>query len=376
MTDPSPAQVAKRLKPNDTIGIIGGGQLGRLLAMAAAKLGFRTIVLEPHKDCPAAQVCNDQIVAAYDDEEALHALCEACQVVTYEFENVPLDAARWLENRVPLFPPAKALAMSQDRLEEKRGLQDMGMDVARFCAVRSVEELAQGLQDFGQGVLKTCRFGYDGKGQHVFRGDFDTSQRVLAAVLDSLIPQGSKAAEYGCVLEELVPFDREFSIIGTRGQDGAVQCYPAAVNVHENGILRSSSVGQSILDDGLAANGQRQVEQLLHGLNYVGTVGVEFFAVGDTCLVNEMAPRVHNTGHWTVEACGTSQFEQHIRAIAGLPLGSVDLLCELCEMENLLGDESDGAFDFLQDPHVYVTLYGKVEARAGRKMGHITRLYK
>ncbi|MEL6505631.1 MAG: 5-(carboxyamino)imidazole ribonucleotide synthase [Pseudomonadota bacterium] len=375
MNDTALARPTGPLRANDTIGIIGGGQLGRLLAMAAAKLGFRTVVLEPQEACPAAQVCNGQIVAAYDDEKALHALSEACDVVTYEFENVPLDAAQWLETSLPLFPPSKALAISQDRLEEKRALQEMGMDVARFRAVRTVDDLVQGLEMFTQGVLKTCRFGYDGKGQHVFCGDFDRREGSLHGVLESLIPEGSKAAEYGCVLEELVPFEKEFSIIGTRGLDGVVQCYPPGVNMHEDGILRRSSAGASLVDEALAAKGQQQVEQLLHGLDYVGTVGVEFFAVGGNCLVNEIAPRVHNTGHWTVEACATSQFEQHIRAIAGLPLGSVSMLYRGCEMENLLGEESGAALDFLQDPHVHLTLYGKAEARPGRKMGHITRVF-
>lgn len=363
------------LGANATIGIIGGGQLGRMLAVAAAKLGFRTMVLEPQEGCPAAQVCNAQIVAAYDDEAGLKQLAEACDVITYEFENVPLKAAEWLATRVPLFPPAGALAMSQDRLAEKLTLQQMGMRVANFRAVHTVEDLTQGLETFDQAVLKTCRFGYDGKGQHVFSGEVDRSEGSLAGVLDSLIPEGSPAWPHGCVLEEFVPFEQEFSIIGTRAQDGSIVCYDPAVNVHEDGILRRSAAGAANLDEDLASKGREQVERLLEGLDYVGTVGVEFFAVGDDCLVNEIAPRVHNTGHWTVEACTTSQFEQHIRAITGLPLGDATLLFKGCEMENLLGAEADNGLAFIQDPLVHLTLYGKAEARPGRKMGHMTRLF-
>ncbi len=364
-------QLKGALAPNSTIGIVGGGQLGRMLAVAAAKLGFRTIILEPGEDCPASQVANRQIVAAYDDENALTDLANSCDVVTYEFENVPLSAASYLSKLRPLYPPAQALEVAQDRVVEKQFLQKCGISVADFHPVETLEDLRAGLKRFGKGVLKTRRFGYDGKGQHVFKTFDTTDDERLAIALDGL---GFGNTNDGFVLEDLIDFETEFSIIGARALNGDVQIYDAASNIHENGILRRSLAPARFSAATTAENARRQVGIILEQLNYVGVIGVEFFQLEDGILVNEIAPRVHNSGHWSVEACVVGQFEQHIRAITGLPLGSPEMLVESCEMDNLLGEEADLLGEYLAENNAIVTLYGKEEARAGRKMGHVTRL--
>ena len=323
---------------NLTIGIIGGGQLGRMLAMAAARLNHRTIVLEPQADCPAAQACNEQIVAEYDDENALAELASRCDVVTYEFENVPVAAAEKLSLSVPVYPPPKALSASQDRLTEKRFLNGCGIPTADFRAVDNQEELEAALAAFGgKGVLKTRRMGYDGKGQRLFRGGEDL--------------EGAFAALGGVplILESFISFEREISIIAARFLDGTVTCYDPAV---------------------------QSAEKLLAALDYVGVIGIEFFVLPDGSLVaNEMAPRVHNTGHWTEAACVISQFEQHIRAVSGLTPGSTDRHSD-CVMTNLIGDDIDDVPAWLSKKDCLVHLYGKTEARPGRKMGHVTELLR
>ena len=354
------------LSANSTIGIIGGGQLGRMLAMSAARLGYRTLILEPQEDCPAAQTANGQIVAAYDDPQALAQLARECAVVTYEFENVPVSAAHSLANQVAVFPPPRALEMAQDRLTEKTALNEMGIQTAAFIAVDSDADLADALARFGgNGVLKTRRLGYDGKGQRVFRN---------ATARDA---DGVFAAMGGVplILESLVPFEREISVIAARGQDGAVAAYDPAENVHLNGILHTSTVPASIGQD-TAKAARDAAMSILRGLDYVGVVGVEFFVLADgSVIANEIAPRVHNSGHWTEAACVVSQFEQHIRAVAGLPLGNGARHSD-CVMENLIGDDVSHMPELLTDPDLVLHLYGKAEARAGRKMGHFTRLVR
>ncbi|MES5100879.1 5-(carboxyamino)imidazole ribonucleotide synthase [Agrobacterium sp. BA1120] len=345
-----------------TIGIIGGGQLGRMLAMAAARLNFRTIVLEPQADCPAAQVCNRQIVAAYDDEKALAELASVCDVVTYEFENVPVVAAQTLAASVPVYPPAQALNASQDRLTEKRFLNDCGIPTADFRQVDDQAGLEAALSDFGgKGVLKTRRMGYDGKGQRVFKGGED-----LTGAFDALggVP---------LILESFVAFEREVSIIAARFQDGTVTCYDPAENVHLGGILHTSTVPAQLSEQATSV-ATESAEKLLAALDYVGVVGIEFFVLQDGSLVaNEMAPRVHNTGHWTEAACVISQFEQHIRAVAGLAPGATHRHSD-CVMTNLIGDDMNDVPQWLSKNDCLVHLYGKTEARAGRKMGHVTQL--
>ena len=355
-------KLSKPLGPNSVIGVVGGGQLGRMIAVAAARLGFSTIVLEPGARCPASQVCNSQITAAYDDEAALAELAEQCDVVTYEFENVPLTAAAYLETRVPLYPPSRALQVSQDRLTEKEFLVAAGIDVAPYKNVENLTELNSALAEFGGGILKTRRFGYDGKGQHVFNsGDLSDVPQLFASMGDGPF-----------VLEKKINFTSEFSIIAARSIDGDVSTYDPSTNVHENGILRLSTAPAS-LSKAKHTKAADMTTALLNALDYVGVIGVEFFETDDDLLVNEFAPRVHNSGHWTREACTVSQFEQHVRAVSGHRLGDVTRHSD-CEMQNLLGFEAQDISETLDDPNAYVTLYGKSEAREGRKMGHVTRL--
>ncbi len=350
---------------NKTIGIIGGGQLGRMLAMAAARLNFRTVVLEPQTDCPAAHVANEQIVAAYDDTTALAELAKRCDVVTYEFENVPVAAAEELAAQVTVYPPPKALEMAQDRLTEKSFINGCGIPTARFHAVGSQADLEKALADFGgQGVLKTRRLGYDGKGQRVYRSIADSPEGGYAAL--GSVP---------LILESFVSFEREISIIGARGIDGTVACYDPAENVHRNGILHTSTLPAGISEQ-TAAAARAAAEKILTALGYVGVIGIEFFVLADGSLIaNEMAPRVHNSGHWTEAACVISQFEQHIRAVAGLPLGKPDRHSD-CVMTNLIGDDILALPEWLRLDDTLVHLYGKTEARPGRKMGHVTQLLR
>ncbi len=346
-----------------TIGIIGGGQLGRMLAMAAARLSFRVVILEPQPDCPAAQLASKQIVAAYDDPEALGSLADACQVITYEFENVPVSAAERLQQATPVYPPPRALEVTQDRITEKRFLNDCGIATADFRAVDSQEDLLQALAKFeSRGVLKTRRLGYDGKGQRMFRsrqddptGSFDALGRVPL------------------ILESFVPFEREISIIAARDRAGTVRCYDPAENVHKNGILHTSSLPARI-SASTAESARVAANRVLEALDYVGVIGIEFFVLADgSLIVNEIAPRVHNTGHWTEAACTISQFEQHIRAISGLQLGDPQRHSD-CEMINLIGDDLKDISHWLESKETLVHLYGKSEARPGRKMGHVTQL--
>lgn len=346
-----------------TIGIIGGGQLGRMLAMAAARLNFRTVILEPQADSPAAQAANSQITAAYGDPVALAELAAACDIVTYEFENVPVEAAETLARNVPVYPPPRALEVAQDRLTEKRFLNGCGIPTARFHPVDNQADLEQALADFGgQGVLKTRRLGYDGKGQRVFRSPAESAAGAFAAL-----------GNVPLILESFVPFEREISIIAARAIDGTVKAYDPAENVHRDGILDTSTLPARI-GEATAAAARESAAKLLAALDYVGVVGIEFFVLPDGRLVaNEIAPRVHNSGHWTEAACVVSQFEQHIRAIAGLPLGDSSRHSD-CVMTNLIGNDLDDVPAWLAKPGVLVHLYGKTEARPGRKMGHVTHI--
>jgi 5-(carboxyamino)imidazole ribonucleotide synthase len=358
MTQPLPAGA--------TIGIIGGGQLGRMLAMAAARLGYRTLILEPQADCPAAQLASRQIIAAYDDPAALDELARSSSVITYEFENVPVSTATRLAGSVAVSPPPAALEVAQDRLAEKRFLNAAGISTARHFAVDNDDDLAAALAALGgDGVLKTRRLGYDGKGQRVFRNAADSDTAGVWAAMGG-VP---------LILESFVPFAREISVIGARAQDGALQAYDPAENVHRAGILHSSTVPAAISPQ-TAAQARAAAFAVMQALSYVGVIGVEFFVMADGSLVaNEIAPRVHNSGHWTEAACAISQFEQHIRAIAGLPLGETARHSD-CVMENLIGDDVFRASGLLAGRDLVLHLYGKSEARPGRKMGHFTRLLR
>lgn len=352
------------LPHGSTIGIVGGGQLGRMLAMAAARLGYRTVVLEPEEGCPAAQVANSQIVAAYDDSAALAQLAAECAVVTYEFENVPVAAAGRLAALAPVFPPARALEVAQDRLVEKTFLNGIGISTAEFLPVNSDAQLEEALGEFGgAGILKTRRLGYDGKGQRVFRTDDGQAAAGAFAAMGS-VP---------LILESFVAFEREVSVIAARGADGSVVAYEPAENVHRDGILRRSTLPAQITAD-TAEAAREAAFTILSALDYVGVIGVEFFVLPDGgLLANEIAPRVHNSGHWTEAACAVSQFEQHVRAVAGLPLGDASRHAD-CVMENLIGDDILAVPALLAEPNLVLHLYGKNKARPGRKMGHFTRL--
>jgi 5-(carboxyamino)imidazole ribonucleotide synthase len=351
------------LAPGATIGILGGGQLGRMLALAAAKLGLKSHIYCPDPQSPAFDVTPLKTVAAYDDVAALKAFAAEVDVVTYEFENVPAATAEVLSGLKPLRPGANALAISQDRLLEKGFLASKNIPVAPYRAVHSLDDLHTAVAELGlPAVLKTTRLGYDGKGQRVLRAPEDAE-----AAFNELKP-------HPLVLEGFVPFEKEISVVVARGLDGTVRAFDAAENVHRHHILYTSTVPASI-PPGVEKHAAMLAKVIVVALDYVGVLGVEFFVVGGerpSLLVNEIAPRVHNSGHWTEAVCLTDQFEQHIRAIAGWPLGDPRRMADVV-MQNLVGDEVDivpNGLDGDTQPH----LYGKAEARPGRKMGHINRI--
>ena len=352
-----------QLSPGNTIGILGGGQLGRMLALAAYRLGMKVHILCPDSDCPAFAVTPHKTIASYTDQAALTCFADAVDVVTYEFENVPATTAQFLAQRKQLRPGARALAIAQDRLEEKTFLSGIGVPVADYLAVTSPTDLLEAINSIGTpAVLKTTRLGYDGKGQVVIR-----SADEAAAAFDVLSPKP-------LVLERYVPFTREISVVAARGADGSVRAYEPAENRHVGGILRSSTVPAQI-SDALAERAYEITAHILTSLDYVGVIGVEFFIIDDRdLLVNEIAPRVHNSGHWTEAVCAADQFEQHIRAVAGWPLGDTSRFADVV-MENVLGEAMIGERDLITRgtrPH----LYGKTEARPGRKMGHVNRILR
>ncbi len=352
------------LPAGSTIGILGGGQLGRMLALAAAKLGYRTIVFDPDAKAPAAQVANDHVIAGYGDHTALEAFARRCDVVTYEFENVPVEAARTIEAVTPVRPGSQALEAAQDRLIEKTFLNNAGIETAPFRTVDSDSDLAAALDEFGgSGVLKTRRLGYDGKGQQVFNS---VETPLPAGIYDVF-------GRMPLILEGFVSFEREISVIAARSEDGKVQVFDPAENIHRGGILHTSTVPASCSAETMQ-NAIAAAASILNALSYIGVIGVEFFVLPDgSLLANEIAPRVHNSGHWTEAACAVSQFDQHIRAVAGLPLGNAIRHSD-CVMENLVGDDINRIEALCREDSVVVHHYGKTEARPGRKMGHFTRL--
>ena len=354
------------LPPGTMIGILGGGQLGRMLSLAASKLGMRTHIYCPDANSPAFEVTPHKTVAAYDDEAALAAFADAVDVITYEFENVPAATAEFLAARKPLRPGARALAISQDRLAEKAFLAGKNIPVAPHRAVETLADLEAAIDALGlPAVLKTTRLGYDGKGQRILRDRADA-----AAAFAALEPKP-------LVLEAFVPFDKEISVVVARNTAGEVRNFDPAENVHRDHILFTSTVPGNI-PPGVAKHAAMLAKVIIVALDYVGVLGVEFFVITGTdratLLVNEIAPRVHNSGHWTEAVCLTDQFEQHIRAILGWPLGDPARLADVV-MENLVGDEVNvvpTGLDGNTQPH----LYGKTETRPGRKMGHINRIIR
>ncbi|WP_267378917.1 5-(carboxyamino)imidazole ribonucleotide synthase [Sphingomonas sp. GC_Shp_6] len=346
------------IAPGATIGILGGGQLGRMLAVAAAQLGYRTHILAPDRESVAAQTASSLTRAEYDDRDALAAFAAACDVVTYEFENVALGPVEWLAERVLVHPAPAALRVAQERVAEKRFVEGLGGRPAPWAAIASRADLAAALERIGTpAILKTVRFGYDGKGQTVIREPADAD-----AAWDAI---GGPS-----VLEGFIAFAHEFSILIARGSDGGTVRYDAPDNVHVDAILRTSTLPAPAavlaqVDEATALAGRIAAE-----LGYVGVLACEFFVGLDGPVFNEMAPRVHNSGHWTIEGAETSQFENHIRAICGLPLGTTALTGRQVTMRNLIGDDPwDGA---LTEPGAHLHLYGKGATRPGRKMGHVT----
>jgi 5-(carboxyamino)imidazole ribonucleotide synthase len=356
-----------RLSPGDTIGILGGGQLARMLALAAAPLGLRCHIYAPEGDNPAFQVAAAHTVAAYEDAAALARFAGAVQAITYEFENVPAAAAAQLAALAPLRPGATALAVTQDRLTEKRFIHAEGLATAPFVPVESLADLRAGLDRLGvPAILKTRRFGYDGKGQ-VLIGSAAEAEAAFAAI-------GAAPA----ILEGMVRFSRELSVLIARGLDGETACFAICENEHRHHILHRTTAPARI-QPALVTDAERLAARLATALDYVGVLAVELFLAhadhGEAELVvNELAPRVHNSGHWTIEACHSSQFEQHIRAVAGWPLGNPAMRCASASMINLIGDEVSQWPALLAEPGAALHLYGKAETRPGRKMGHVTRL--
>lgn len=349
------------LSPGASIGILGGGQLGRMLSVAAARLGFTTHIYEPGADCPASHVALRTTTAPYDDAAALTAFAQSVDVVTYEFENVPTGALDLIEAQVPIRPNRRALAISQDRLTEKRFLQDLGLATAAFAPVETLDEMLAAVKTIGTpAILKTRRFGYDGKGQ-IRLNTANEPATALAAL------KGAPA-----ILEGFVDFTREASVIAARSRGGQVAAFDPGENVHKAGILHTTTV-PARLTAAQRTDAVLLAGRILNALDYVGVIGVELFVTVRGLVVNEFAPRVHNSGHWTQNGCAVDQFEQHIRAIAGWPLGDGSRHSDVV-MENLIGDDVARIADLAGQPDTAIHLYGKAEARKGRKMGHINRL--
>lgn len=350
-----------KILPGATIGIIGGGQLGRMLALDAARLGYKTHIFTPEEDSPASHVSTHTTVAAYDDMAALKAFAESVDVITYEFENIPHESLNFLAGAKTVSPSADILRISQNRIREKSILNSHGITTAPWRKVTSLDELEKAAHDLGvPGVLKTSELGYDGKGQFKI-----TRETVLADVFEQL--HGAEA-----VYEGFVEFEAEISVIVARNELG-MEVYAPVQNIHVNHILDTTiapaPVGKSIRKRAMAI--ARHIAEVLH---LRGLLAVEMFVGRDgEVVVNELAPRPHNSGHWTMDACVTSQFEQALRAICGLPLGSTRRQFDAV-MKNLVGKDVEHWYDYMQDPRTKVHLYGKAEVREGRKMGHVTRL--
>ena len=349
------------LPPGSTIGILGGGQLGRMLAMSAIQLGYRVIGYAPEGDNVAASVCDDFFENGWGDKAALAAFASKCDVVTWEFENVPLSAVEAIPERM-LAPHPKALGVAQDRLKEKRFVEELGATCAPYMRVDSDEDFARAVERIGTpGILKTARDGYDGKGQW----------RITIAQ-DA---QGVRFPGRPCIYEGMVDFYTEFSVILVRSSSGEIRFWESSANTHAGGMLVHSAIPAGTLVEGQVEEARSIASQTAEALGYVGVLTLEFFATKSGPVFNEMAPRVHNSGHWTIEGAAISQFENHIRAIAGLPLGETTTRFAHIDMRNIVGEEALAAHEILAEagePHLH--LYGKREAREGRKMGHVTRV--
>lgn len=353
----------KTILPGQTIGIIGGGQLGRMMTLAAKAMGFRVAVLDPVEDCPCGQVADEQIFGAYDDLQAIERLAQVSDVITYEFENINAEALEWLTNHAYVPQGTELLRETQDRIKEKAAIQSAGVEVAPYAVIRDIEDIHLYINELGLPVvLKTATGGYDGKGQVVIKHPSDMN------AAKNLVDHGP------CVLEKWVPFEKEISVIITRNPSGETTVFPVAENLHENNILHQTVVPARISKQA-EEKAVKSAKQLAEALNLTGTLAVEMFLTkNDDIYINELAPRPHNSGHYTIEACETSQFEQHIRAVANWPLASTRLL-KPAVMVNILGEHQEALInkiDELRDWKIH--LYGKKEAKFQRKMGHVTLL--
>ena len=351
------------LQPGATIGILGGGQLGRMLSVAASRLGFKTHIFEPGANPPAGQVADRVTTAGYEDVEALKAFAASVDVITYEFENIPTSALDQLEAEKPIRPGREALRISQDRLTEKTFLQGLGLQTAPFADISDGESLTAALAKIGApSILKTRRFGYDGKGQARIK-QIEDAPDALAAM-----------AGAPSILEGFVNFSHEVSVIAARSPSGEVACFDPGENVHRDGILHTTTV-PARLTAAQRMDAVLLAAKVLNALDYVGVLGVELFVTAEGLIVNEIAPRVHNSGHWTQNGCATDQFEQHIRAVAGWSLGDGQRHADVV-MENLIGDDVDRIPELAKESHCALHLYGKAEAKPGRKMGHVNRIQR
>jgi 5-(carboxyamino)imidazole ribonucleotide synthase len=355
------------LSPGATIGILGSGQLGRMLAIAALKVGLRTHIYAPEAEAPAYDAAADRTVASFDDEEALLRFARSVDIATYEFENVPTATVEFLSEHIPVRPGARALSLTQDRLVEKTFLRDAGLRTAPFAAVDDAGALARAVAELGRpAILKTRRFGYDGKGQSLIREGSNVSAvyRALGGA--------------PMILEGFVAFEREVSVVAARSLEGEIAAYDLSENEHERHILARTRAPAHVSSE-TALEARRIATTVLDALDYVGVLAVELFVTRDRhgregLVVNEIAPRVHNSGHWTLDGAQTSQFEQHIRAIAGWPLGAPTRRGRV-EMHNLIGEDAEDWRDILAQPDLCLHLYGKLEIRPDRKMGHVTRVF-
>ena len=353
------------LAPGSTIGILGGGQLGRMLAIAAAQLGYRCHIYAPEENCVAADVAAEFTCGPFESINEVSAFATKCDVITYEFENVPVEPLKRIADKILLRPGTRVLEIAQSRVEEKRFVTELGGKTARFCEVPVEIALEESLMTVGlPAIVKTNRMGYDGKGQARV-----THNNDLAGVW-------RRTGGAPLIAESVVEFDAEFSVILVRSADGEIHYWESPRNVHQNGILARSTLPAGPMIESQQAEARRLSAQIAEALDYVGVFTCEFFATPSGPVFNEMAPRVHNSGHWTIEGAKTSQFENHIRAICGLPLGDTSLTSDRMEMDNIIGTKGIEATALLADKDVHLHLYGKGEAHDGRKMGHLTRLYR
>lgn len=351
-----------KIYPGATIGIVGGGQLGRMMIHAASRLGYKTVVFCDKKDSPAFHVANHSITASYDDESALCHFAKLCDVVTFEFENIPYKTVQHLEAHTIVRPSWEALHISQNRIREKEFAHSLGVATTIYRAVNDQDSMVEALREIGMPcILKTTEFGYDGKGQHLIRED------------DSLEKRWESFSVTEGILEKCVPFKMEISLVAARGLEGEYQSFAPVQNIHKNGIL-DITIAPANIPKELGEKGRAISKLIMDKLRYVGVLAVEFFITEDNqLLLNEIAPRPHNSGHWTIDACCTSQFEQHIRAICGLPLGDPSWHSK-ARMKNLIGLEANSWCQYAAKSTAKIHLYGKEDCKPGRKMGHVTEL--